>query len=68
MSEIYLVEEIWVDSYENQPSNAVGYSPIGYTTKPESISKELSTQECWALKPNTKPRYKITRLKCLDGE
>jgi hypothetical protein len=37
---IYLIEEIWSDSMENDVSAALGYAPVGYVTD-EEVAKKI---------------------------
>jgi len=55
METIYLIEKIWMDSMENDPNSAVGYSPCGFVETKEiamSIcdnSKTYTRKNCWAI-------------------
>jgi len=55
MNEIFLIQRIWIDSLENQSSNAVGYEPIGWLpTEKEaqdfvSKGRMFTRADCWAI-------------------
>jgi hypothetical protein len=62
---VYLIEKIWTDSLENQPSAAVGYEPHGFVFDEEKAKKicakgrKYTGKDCWAiLEPMPEFRYK----------
>lgn len=63
MSEIYLVEKLWTDSSENEPSLASGYEPIGYMTGEEASSfiSPVVPANGWPL-PKPTPQFRISKL------
>jgi len=55
MKVIYLIKELWMYPYENQPSDAVGYRPLGFVaTEEEAIDfcakgRKYTQSDCWAI-------------------
>lgn len=64
---IYLIEMLWVDKWENSPSDAYGYSPYSYVnTESEAIKickdcKMYNSSDCWAI-TNELPKYRYKKI------
>jgi hypothetical protein len=39
MKEVFMVEELWLDSYENSIHAAKGYKPLGFVTDRQEAEK-----------------------------
>jgi hypothetical protein len=64
---IFLIEKIWIDSLENNPNRAVGYSIIGYVEN-EDIAKDICSKskiytqkDCWAILEEM-PEYRYKKI------
>lgn len=67
MKEIFLIEQIWIDSMENEVNSAVGYKPVGWVAT-EQEAKELvakgkkyTRDNCWAIRESM-PEYQYKKL------
>ena len=65
---ILIVKKAWSDSMENNPSNAFGYSIIGYILEsdvtPEleiKLKQKVGKDFCWAC-DGDEPLYKIKKI------
>lgn len=66
-TKIYLVQQLFIDSMENNPSDSSGYEPIGFVMEHEIQNQKLLKQYTGTGYPICKgkkiPVYKITELK-----
>lgn len=69
MNTIYLINKIWFDNLENDPSQACGYNPIGYVETLEEAKqifesgKRFGRKDCWALSTeNNTPEFNYTPI------
>lgn len=69
---VFLIHELWVDSMENHPSQAMGYNVVGYVTsraRAEQLVAEAGVRngEGWPIqKGKSEPKRKFTEIPCMD--
>jgi hypothetical protein len=66
---MYVIEEIWRDSLENQVDSAIGYKPVAvclYETTAKRVVREGGTVDetyCWAvMRGTTMPKYRYKEV------
>ena len=64
---VFVIEEAWVDSMENDLGKAFGYSPIGFRQTRESAESFClgggTIEGCWVNASKGAPRYRFYELK-----
>lgn len=56
MTEIFLIQQIWIDPMENEVCGAVGYAPIGWVNTEKEAKdivnkgKTYTKSDCWAIR------------------
>jgi len=73
---IYVIEQIWVDSMENDTERALGYNPIGFVLEEQkaidfcSKGRDYTSEDCWAIgiqkKDEKLPEYRYNTIKRLE--
>lgn len=53
--QIFIIEKLWIDNFENNTNNAKGYSPFTFAlTEKEAVEfclkgRKFTNKDCWAI-------------------